>query len=200
MTKKDFYQAVGERRSRYAISPKTTISEEKIIEVIEYAIKNAPSAFNSQSQRVVVAFGEHHKKVWEAAKNILKGMLPPEAFKATEEKLNSFEAGYGTVLYFEDQQTVEGLQKQFPTYAANFPIWSQQASGMLQYIIWTAFAAEGLGATLQHYSPLIDAQVAKDFGVPASWKLIAQMPFGVPTAEAGPKDFLPIEQRLKVFK
>jgi predicted oxidoreductase (fatty acid repression mutant protein) len=78
--------------------------------------------------------------------------------------LNSFEAGYGTVLYFEDQQTVEGLQKQFPAYAANFPIWSQQASGMLQYIIWTAFAAEGLGATLQHYSPLIDAQVG--WGLP----------------------------------
>jgi len=200
MTKKDFYQAVAERRSRYSISPKTTIEQDKILEIIEYAIKNAPSAFNSQSQRVVVTFGEHHKKVWEIAKNILKGMLPAEAYKTTEEKLNSFQAGYGTVLYFEDQATVEGLQKQFPTYSANFPVWSQHASGMLQYIIWTAFAAEGLGATLQHYSPLIDEQVAKAFDVPSSWKLIAQMPFGVPTAEPASKDFMPINQRLKVFK
>lgn len=200
MTKKDFYQAVGERRSRYAISPKTTIEQDKIIEIIEYALKNAPSAFNSQSQRVIVTFGDQHKKIWEIAKSILKGILPAEAFKATEEKLNSFEAGYGTVLYFEDQTTVEDLQSKFPTYSANFPLWSQQASGMLQYIVWTAFAAEGLGATLQHYSPLIDAQVAKEFDVPPTWKLISQMPFGVPTEDAAPKDFLPIEQRLKIFK
>jgi len=200
MKKIDFYKAIVQRRSRYAISAKTPIAQDKIEEIVKYALKNVPSAFNSQTQRVVLTFGENHQKVWNAAKDILKGMLKPEAYKVTEAKLNGFAAGYGTVLFYEDQATVEALQKKFPSYSANFPLWSQQASGMLQYVIWTAFASEGLGATLQHYSPLIDAKVAEDFGVPPSWKLIAQMPFGAPVAEPDPKEFMPLEQRIKIFK
>ena len=30
---------------------------------------------------------------------------------------------------------------------------------MLQLVVWTALEAEGLGATLQHYNPLIDDEV-----------------------------------------
>lgn len=71
---------------------------------------------------------------------------------------------------------------------------------MLQYVIWTALELEGLGASLQHYNPLIDEEVKKEWQIPSNWKLIAQMPFGKPTAEAGAKEFQPLEDRVKVFK
>lgn len=70
---------------------------------------------------------------------------------------------------------------------------------MLQFVIWTALEAEGLGANLQHYNPLIDAKVAEEWGVPANWKLSAQLVFGGKAAEAGEKTFLPVEQKYKVF-
>lgn len=71
---------------------------------------------------------------------------------------------------------------------------------MLQYVIWTALEIEGLGANLQHYNPIIDDEVKQEWNVPSNWKLIAQMPFGKKVAEAGDKDFMPLEERIKVFK
>jgi predicted oxidoreductase (fatty acid repression mutant protein) len=59
---------------------------------------------------------------------------------------------------------------------------------------------EGLGASLQHYNPIIDEAVKKQWNLPADWELIAQMPFGKPTAAAGEKQFLPLEDRVKIFK
>jgi predicted oxidoreductase (fatty acid repression mutant protein) len=65
--------------------------------------------------------------------------------------------------------------------------------------VWVALESEGLGANLQHYSPLIDEQIAKTWNIPASWKLDAQLVFGTPTSEPGEKTFAPIEDRFKVF-
>ena len=46
-------------------------------------------------------------------------MVPAEAFPATEAKIdNAFAAGYGTVLYYEDESVVEGLQNAFPLYSS----------------------------------------------------------------------------------
>jgi predicted oxidoreductase (fatty acid repression mutant protein) len=71
---------------------------------------------------------------------------------------------------------------------------------MLQLVIWTALENEGLGASLQHYNPIIDEEVKKEWSIPENWKLIAQMPFGKPTAPAGEKQFNPVEDRVKIFK
>lgn len=197
---KDFYTAVEERRSIYGISKEAVVSDERIEEVIQHAVKHSPSSFNSQSGRVVVLLGEHHNKVWEITKEALRKIVPAEQFAATEEKINSFGAGYGTVLFFEDYDVVEQLQRDFALYKDNFPIWSNQSSGMLQFVVWTALEIEGFGATLQHYNPLIDEDVRKEWNIPASWKLIAQLPFGKPTVEAGEKSFQPLESRVKLFK
>lgn len=95
--------------------------------------------------------------------------------------------------------TVETLQKNFPSYAENFPIWSMQSAGMLQYAVWTALSQEGLGASLQHYNPLIDASVHAEFQLPASWKLLAQMPFGAPASEPEKLAYKPIADRFIVL-
>ncbi|MNP03542.1 hypothetical protein D3C76_954300 [compost metagenome] len=71
---------------------------------------------------------------------------------------------------------------------------------MLQFVVWTALEIEGLGATLQHYNPLIDDEVKKTWNIPATWKLIAEMPFGNPLAPAGEKEYQPLEDRVKLYK
>jgi predicted oxidoreductase (fatty acid repression mutant protein) len=195
-----FLKAVKRRRTRYALTDKSPIGDDKIKEIIRVAVTHAPSAFNSQSARLVVLFGEHHKKFWQITKDALRGIVPPENFVQTEQKIDSFSAARGTILFFEDWQTVEGLQGKFPNYKENFPLWAYQSNGMLEFIIWTAFAEVGIGASLQHYNPLVDEQVRLEYGLPASWKLIAQMVFGEPFAPAENKEFLPIEQRIKVLE
>ena len=197
---KAFLDAVRNRRSIYDIGKEVTLSQDQIIQVVQQAVQYAPSAFHSQSARAVILFGQAHQALWDIAKEVLQGVVPAENFAATAEKLDSFARGFGTVLFFEDQPTVEGLQKKFPLYSENFPIWASQASGMAQFAVWTALEAEGLGASLQHYNPLIDEKVRQQWGLPAGWKLIAQMPFGSVNAPADPKTFMPIGERVKVFK
>lgn len=195
----EFFEAIQNRRSIYGLSSEVTLSAAALRDLIETAVTHVPSAFNSQTSRVILLTGDSHKRLWDLTLNRLRAIVPAEKFQPTEEKIGSFAAGHGTILYFEAQDTIKELQAGFPLYAENFPTWSQQSSGMLQFAIWTALALEGLGASLQHYNPLIDGDVAKAFEVPETWKLIAQMPFGTPTAGAGEKTFLPIETRVRVL-
>ncbi|MEH7894367.1 nitroreductase family protein [Bacillus thuringiensis] len=197
---KDFYSAIEDRRSIYAISKEQVVSDEKIQEVIYHAVKHTPSAFNSQTARLVVLFGEAHDKLWDITTETLRKVVGDGDFSGTQQKMDSFKAGYGTVLFFEDEAIVKSLQEKFAAYAENFPIWSHQASGMHQLVVWTGLEAEGLGASLQHYNPLIDDEVKQEWNVPANWKLIAQMPFGNPTAAPGEKEFQPLEERVKFHK
>ncbi|MBG9791319.1 nitroreductase [Paenibacillus dendritiformis] len=195
-----FLDAVKKRRSIYAISKESVLSDEQLERLIGEAVLHTPTAFNSQSARVVVLLKEQHDKLWDLTTETLRQVVPAENFGATEEKMRSFRNGYGTVLYFEDQAVIQGLQEQFALYKDNFPIRSEQSSGMLQLVVWTALEAEGYGATLQHYNPLIDDAVRKEWNIPSTWKLIAQMPFGKPTAAPGEKQFAPLGERLQVFK
>ena len=197
---KDFSNAIKNRRTVYGISKQSPVSEDRIQEIINEAVLHTPSAFNSQSGRVVLLFGANHDKLWDITKEELRKIVPAANFAPTEEKINSFKNGYGTVLFFEDQSVVESLQQQFALFKDNFPVWSLESSGMLQYIVWTSLELEGLGASLQHYNPLIDAEVTKQWHIPSNWKLLAQMPFGKPTASPDVKQFQPLESRVKVFK
>ena len=197
---RDFMEALKKRRSYYAISKEKVLSDEEIVSLVEDAVKYTPSAFNSQSARTVVLFGKEHDKLWDTTMEILRSIVPAKNFASTEEKINSFRGGYGTVLYFEDQSIVTGLQEQFPLYKDNFPVWSLESSGMLQLVIWTALESNGYGASLQHYNPLIDEKVAAGWNIPKSWKLLAQMPIGKPTASPDEKTFLPLEDRVKIYR
>lgn len=197
---KDFFTAVADRRSFYGISKEAVVSDDKIKEIIEHAVKHTPSAFNSQSTRVVLLLGKEHDKLWDIAMEALRKIVPADSFSSTEDKINSFKNGYGTVLYFEDNAVVESLQNQFALYKDNFPVWSQQTSGMHQFVIWTALEIEGFGASLQHYNELIENDVKKEWSIPENWKLIGQMPFGKPTTKPDEKQFSPLEERIKIFK
>ncbi|MEK4908845.1 nitroreductase family protein [Niallia circulans] len=195
-----FLEAIKNRRSYYGISKEAVVSDEKIQEIVNEAVLHTPSSFNSQSSRVVVLLQEQHDKLWDMTASELEKIVPAENFSSTKEKINSFKAGYGTILFFEDQEVIEGLQKQFALYAENFPVWANQTNAMHQLVIWTALEEVGFGASLQHYNPLIDEAVQGEWSIPSSWKLVAQIPFGKPIAEPGEKEFKPLEDRVKIYK
>jgi len=52
---------------------------------------------------------------------------------------------------------------------------------------------------LQHYNPLIDDEVRKAWNLPGDWKLVAQMPFGVPVAQPGSKEVMSLDERVFEF-
>jgi len=196
---KTLYEAMEGRRSIYALGRDKVVSEKRVREIVEFAAKHTPSPFNSQSSRTVVLFGKESNKLWGIVADTLRKIVPAEAFAATQEKLAGFDSGFGTVLFFEEQATVNDLASRFALYKDHFPVWSLQSNGMLEFAVWTALESEGLGASLQHYNPLIDEAVKAEWQLPASWKLLAEMPFGSVVASAGQKEFKPISERVRVF-
>ena len=199
MTKK-FKDAIKSRRTFYQIDNKSTLSEKELLDLIRFAVEYVPSAFNSQTTRVVLLTGEAHQKLWNIVKNTLRKRISAEAFAKTEQKIDgSFSCGYGTILYFEDMSVVHALQEQFPTYKDNFPIWAEHTDAMHQLAVWTMLEDAGMGASLQHYNPLIDDEVRKVWNLSDDRKLIAQMPFGVPVAQPGFKEVKSLDERVFEF-
>ena len=199
--KRTFEDALEGRRSYYNISNESPVADYEIVHVLHQAVKHVPSAFNSQTTRLVLLLGEEHAKFWNIVKNTLKKIVPDDVFVKTESKINrSFASGYGTVLFWEDTEVVNKFMTTYPLYAENFKTWSQQTSGMHQFTVWTMLENLGFGASLQHYNPLVDEEVKHVWHLPKEWTLVAQMPFGIPTAAPEEKTYKPLEERVKVFK
>ncbi|KAK0511617.1 hypothetical protein JMJ35_006190 [Cladonia borealis] len=197
---KPFFAAVESRRTIYPLKNESPISDERIKEIVTAAVKHAPSAFNSQTGRVVLVLKKEHVRLWEAIMEVYKAMLPEEKYKGAKERFDMFKAAYGTVLFYEDTTNVREFQEKFKQYEDKFPQWSEQSNGMMQYITWTALETEGLGCNLQHYNPPIDKRLETEFNVPETWSLKAQMVFGKPLAPPKEKEFKPIDTRMKVFE
>ena len=192
---KNLYQ---NRRSQYALGKNLPVSESEVLEIIDNAVKYSPSAFNSQTAHAVVLLGDNHQKLWDITFEELGKFLPNEDAKtATKAKLDGFAPAYGTILFFEDHDVVKGLQEQFPSYADNFPLWSEQSTGIASFAVWNALAEAGVGANIQHYNPVIDERVAKEWNIPANLVLRAQMPFGEIVGEPAP---IERKSRVRVVK
>ena len=198
---RNFIEALEHRRSHYAISAAMSTSEEEIIKTIDRIMLAIPSAYNSQSSRVVLLMGVHHICMWGIVKQCLARLVTPEVFVGTRTKIDTcFAAGCGTVLFYEDMDVVAKMKEQFALYADKFDEYSAHTSAMPQLAIWTALEDMGFGCSLQHYNPLIDTEIAKQWNIPQSWKLIAQMPFGTPLQVPETKEqHLPLSERRLVF-
>ena len=92
-----FLEAVQNRRTIYQLKKESPISDAKIQEIVTEALLHVPSPFNSQSTRMVILLKEEHVKLWGIAKEVLKAILPAEQYSVTEQKLNGFQAAYGSV-------------------------------------------------------------------------------------------------------
>lgn len=196
----NFKQLVEKRRSIYALGNNLPVSNDEIVKLVEHAVLHVPSAFNSQSTRIVVLFGDDHNKLWGITEDKLRSIVnDDEQFASTKQKIDGFRAGAGTVLFFEDHSVVRDMQAAAPLYADKFPIWAHQTSAMHQYEIWTALASLDIGANLQHYNPIIDKEVGSTWSLNDDWELNAQLVFGSIEQPAGDKEFKPVEERMKVF-
>ncbi|WP_457801469.1 nitroreductase family protein [Limosilactobacillus reuteri] len=196
-----FNSLAANRRSIYALGDNLSQTPEEIFDLVKQTIKNSPAAFNSQTVRAVVLFGKSSDKVWEIVEDALRKIAKsPDAFEQTKSKIDSFKAGYGTILYFTDTTIVHQLENDYPSYAANFANWAEQGLGGAQQAVWTALAEQGIGASLQHYNPLIDDAIHQVFNLPADWQLRAEMPFGSIEAPAGEKAQLDDEEMFKLIK
>ena len=178
------------RRTYYNLNKILPVSKSELKRVVEEITELVPDAFNMKSARVIVVTDNKQDELWDGIYDVFEGKVP-------RDKIDGFKATAGTILYFYDTEVVETLQKQFPLYADNFPVWANQANGMLQINIWTGLRELGIGANLQHYNPVIDSLVQEMFTVPKSWKLLAQMPFGGIVSEPEPKVKENIEERVK---
>ncbi|MGF6147892.1 Nitroreductase family [Kingella potus] len=199
MTYQHLQQAAETRRSVYALDKNLPLPAAEVAAIVGHAVKHTPSAFNSQSTRVVVLFGAEHEKLWGFAEDALRAVVPAGQFGPTAQKMAMFKAAAGSVLFFEDRDVVKGLKERFPSYADNFPVWAEHADAMHQYAVWTTLAAAGIGANLQHYNPLIDQAVAREWNIPASWTLRAELVFGGIAAPADGKEYAPLDTRFKVY-
>ena len=94
-----FIDLITKRRTIYAIGKKVEHSPEFLTDLIQTAIKQSPSSFNSQSSRAVILFNTEHEKFWTFVAEKLKSYAKDEESAAkTTAKMASFSAGVGTVL------------------------------------------------------------------------------------------------------
>ena len=197
----NFTDLQTKRRSIYALGREVTQTPEALYDLVKSAVKQSPTSFNNQSVRAVVLMGDAHEKLWDMTAQRLQQEVPDEtAYQQTLAKINhAFKAGFGTVLFYTDTDVVKMYEEQIPLYAENFYDWSEQGHGMAEYATWLALTEAGLGASLQHYNPLIDEAVAAAFDIPDNWRLRAQMPFGSIEAAASEKDMMSDAERFKFF-
>lgn len=185
--------SLKDRRTYYNINKNLPVSEKEIEEKVKEITELVPDAFNMKSARVVLAFGDKHDQLWDEIYNVFEG-------KVAREKIDSFKAGAGTVLFLYDEETVKKMQEDFSLYAENFPVWANHANGMLQISVWSALRELNVGASLQHYNPVIDRKVKEIFDIPENYKLLAQMPFGGIVSEPDKKEKEDIDNRVKVIR
>jgi predicted oxidoreductase (fatty acid repression mutant protein) len=115
-----FLSLIQSRRSIYPLNKTLPIPAARIQTIISELLQHVPSSFNSQSNRVVVLFGAEHDRFWDITSDILKAIVPADAWEATGNKMAMFKAAGGTALFFEDQAPVEAMQAKFAAYADRY--------------------------------------------------------------------------------
>jgi predicted oxidoreductase (fatty acid repression mutant protein) len=197
---KDFINIIKKRRSRYNLLKQSPITKNEILDLVKEVTYYVPSFYNAQASRLVVLFDEDHNDFWDITTEILrKKVNNEEKFVRTLKKMKDFKDSYGTILFFEDDDTIKSISDKFPSQRDIFSEWADHSTGMIHLAIWIALADNGLGASLQHYNPIIDETVKERFSIPKSWRLTSEMPFGVSSELDKEKSKVPIEQRVISF-
>ena len=177
------------RRSIYILNDQLPVSQAIVAGRIKEAISLSPTAFMMQGIHAVILTGDNHKKLWDKiVYNTLQKIVPAEAFKRTEIKLNTFSQATGTILLLRDLEAVEQMRKEYATYADEMDKWSWQDLGIAMVNIWNSLAEINVGANIQHYNPLIDDEVKATWNIPANYQLVGQMVYGGIVSRPGDKE------------
>lgn len=183
--------AFAQRRSAGALGsrlpPQSGVTYDSIIAVAEEAVKESPTSFNCQETRVITLLGSAHQRYWQRV------LTSPGTTESEGRRIQSaLLPAMGSLLFFVDGASVQGLCRQFPAYAAELPFYAVQGAAMAIMAAWTAISSldASLGAMTCYYGcgPIaVDAGVKEgelhpgypsDMGVPGSWRPIAELVFG----------------------
>ena len=97
------------------------LSNQELIDTIQGAVLNTPTAFNSQTSRVVSCWMKNQMPSgMRLLIQSLKKVTPADAFEGTKERLKGFAQAKGTILFYEDQDVVKG-SKSNPTLCRKLP-------------------------------------------------------------------------------
>ncbi|WP_428910585.1 nitroreductase family protein [Niallia sp. Krafla_26] len=194
-----FVELVEKRRSVYVLGTDSQYSKKEITDRIREVVKQVPTAFNSQTTRVVVLFDEANNKFWDHIYDVQKDILEGDMWDLMSGVMTGAKNGIGTVLFFEDLDAA----KKMPTQGTRTEAYKQNNNANAQYAVWLALAEIGLGASLQHfnigYEQGFDKATREMFNLPETYEMIAQMPFGSVEQEIGEKEHIDADVQVKVF-
>ncbi|KAJ5937352.1 hypothetical protein N7454_004652 [Penicillium verhagenii] len=203
-----YLEAVKHRRTVYGLTDKTSVSDDRIIEIVNEVIQTIPSSWNIQSTRILVTLGKEHKRFWDtviaAAKPFVLESQGEEDWKRNEGRFKSFQAAYGTITVFEDHAPIEKLHEKFTKFPITvFEGFAEHSNAMHQITLWTALELEGLGASLQHthFMPGVEDGIRSAFQLPSSWSAKAEIVFGGLSGERPTvPEKEPVSTTVKIFK
>lgn len=190
---KDYIEIIKKRRSYYNLSEDVDLTNEEIKYLVEDVMNITPSHMNAETTRIVLLFDDKSKDFWTRVNETFDNSIK-------EEKFHGFYHAKGTALIFIDMNEIWDQEINMPDYSDYFETWGHHSAAMLQLNLWQALRDEGIGASNQHYNPVIDEWVKEDYDLPDHWELVAQMPFGKIEEEPDPKDKKPIEEKLIVIE
>ncbi|MCM3742348.1 nitroreductase family protein [Oceanobacillus luteolus] len=195
-----FVDLAEKRRSIYALGTDGNYSKKDIENRIREVVKQVPSAFNSQTTRVVVLFDSANEKFWNHIYDVQQNVLEGDMWDMMSGIITGAKNGIGTVLFFEDKEAVEGM----PAQGVRQEAYKQNNNANAQYAVWLALAEMDLGASLQHfnvgYEQGFDKGTKEMFNLPESYEMLAQMPFGSVEQQAGEKEHIDTDVQVKVFE
>lgn len=94
----EFKNVIKNRRSIYALGTNSEYSIEEIVATIRETQKDVPSAFNSQTSRLVVLTGEANTKFWNLILDVQKEVLDQATWDFMSPIMEGAKNGIGTVL------------------------------------------------------------------------------------------------------
>ncbi|MDO4680752.1 MAG: nitroreductase family protein [Aerococcus sp.] len=194
----EFDQLLKERRSTYVMSANTSVSEDAIVSRLRENLQQVPTAYNAQTTRYVVLFGDANKKLWQHLYDVQKDVLQSDQWEQYGPVIESYQNVLGTVVFFEDQDALEHIP------GGSRETYKQNNAGNGQLVTWLTLTELGLGATLNHfnigYAQGFDSKVRELFNLPDTYEMTAQMPFGAIEQAPYPKETISTDEQVKVIK
>ncbi|MDM1758831.1 MULTISPECIES: nitroreductase family protein [unclassified Acinetobacter] len=195
----NFLEELRKRRSIYHLGKKVAYPQDDLVSLIKETVYCCPSVLNCQSTRVVILLQKSHAQFWAMVKEIQKKYMHEKAYEGMALKIDESMAAYGTILYFQDLDVIQKLQKLRPLQANDFEVWSEQSLGMVQFAVWGLLASLNLGAALHHYNANINDEILQYYDLPSHWQLKAQMTFGSIMTPADAKSYEDDQVIFRVF-
>lgn len=92
-----FLSTIAARRSMYQLANRSPITDRQIRDIVTKSLDYVPSAFNSQTTRMVLLLHDDHRKLWQIVLETLKEMGTMK--DTTKDRIQGMENAYGTILF-----------------------------------------------------------------------------------------------------